>query len=135
MESGISFQGLIYNDAETRRWREFLEQDCDAPDVQVDITGAKDICGLIVHIFAVELRCVERLLGAAPMPYEQFPTADSMTFCIADTAPRKLRHLSCSSSPTKITGTEIPAAASRAEARRDASRLNLLSPWAYCGLR
>ena len=74
MESGISFQGLIYNDAETRRWREFLEQDCDALDVQVDITGAKDICGLIVHIFAVELRCVERLLGAAPMPYEQFPT-------------------------------------------------------------
>jgi hypothetical protein len=65
MESGISFQGLIYNDAETRRWREFLEQDCDAPDVQVDITGAKDICGLIVHIFAVELRCVERSLGAA----------------------------------------------------------------------
>jgi hypothetical protein len=37
-------------------------------------TGAKDICGLIVHVFAVELRCVERSLGAAAMPYEQFPT-------------------------------------------------------------
>jgi hypothetical protein len=33
MESGISFQELMhYNDAETRRWREFLEQDCDALD-------------------------------------------------------------------------------------------------------
>ena len=75
MESGISFQELMhYNDAETRRWRESLEQDCDALDVQVDITGAKDICGLIVHVFAVELRCVERLLGATPMPYEQFST-------------------------------------------------------------
>ena len=31
MESGISFQELMhYNDAETRRRREFLEQDCDA---------------------------------------------------------------------------------------------------------
>jgi len=75
MESGISFQELMhYNDAETRRWRESLEQDCDALDVQVDITGAKDICGLIIHVFAVELRCVERLLGATPMPYEQFST-------------------------------------------------------------
>ena len=64
MESGISFQELMhYKDAETHRWREFLEQDCDALDIQVDITGAKDICGLIVHVFAVELRRVERLLG------------------------------------------------------------------------
>jgi|HubBroStandDraft_4_1064222.scaffolds.fasta_scaffold21857_5 hypothetical protein len=37
MESGISFQELMhYNDAETRRWREFLEQDSDALGVQVD---------------------------------------------------------------------------------------------------
>jgi hypothetical protein len=34
MESGISFQEVMdYNDAETRRWREFFEQDCDALDV------------------------------------------------------------------------------------------------------
>ncbi len=94
MERGVSFQELMhYNDAETRRWREFLEQHRDALDVQVDIAGAKDICGLIVHIFAVELRYAERLLGAAATPYEQLPAGPlNEIFSIADTARQKLRH-------------------------------------------
>ncbi len=94
MEIGVSFQELMhYNDAETRRWREFLEQHCDALDVQVDIAGAKDIRGLIVHIFAVELRYAERLLGAAATPYEQLPAGPlNEIFSIADTARQKLRH-------------------------------------------
>ncbi len=94
MQTGVSFQELMhYNDAETRRWREFLEHHRAALDVQVDIAGAKDIRGLIVHIFAVELRYAERLLAAAPTPYEQLPTGSlDEIFCIADTARQKLRH-------------------------------------------
>ncbi len=94
METGISFQELMYyNDAETRRWREFLEQHRDALDVQVEIAGAKNIRGLIVHIFAVELRYAERLLGAAATPYEQLPAGPlNEMFSIADTARQKLQH-------------------------------------------
>ena len=94
METGISFQELMhYNDAETRRWHEFFEQHPDAPDLEVGIAGAKDIRGLVLHIFAVELRYAERLLGAAVTPYEQLPTGSlGDIFCIADTARQKLRH-------------------------------------------
>jgi hypothetical protein len=88
MESGISFQKLMhYNDAETRRWREFLEQDCDALDVQVDITGAKDICGLIVHVFAVELLASSACWALRACPMSNSPPADSMTFSVSPTPP------------------------------------------------
>ena len=61
---------MHYNDAETRRWREFLEQHHDALDLEVGIAGAKDIRGLVPHVLAVELRYAERLLGAVVTSYE-----------------------------------------------------------------
>ena len=93
METGISFQELMhYNDAETLRWREFFEQHPGALGVKTDIAGTKDIRGLIIHIFAVELRYAERLLAAAPTPYEQLPAGSlNQIFSIAETARQKLR--------------------------------------------
>ena len=93
METGISFQELMhYNDAETRRWHEFLVQHPDALDLEVGIAGAKDIRGLILHIVAVELRYAERLSGAAVTPYEQLPTGSlDEIFSIGDTARQKIR--------------------------------------------
>ena len=93
MESGIRFQELMhYTDAETRRWREFLEQHPDALDLEVGIAGAKDIRGLVLHIFAVELRYAERLLGAAVTPYEQLPPGSlKEIFSIGDSARQKIR--------------------------------------------
>ncbi len=93
METGISFQELMhYNDAETCRWHEFFEQHPDAPDLEVGIAGAKDIRGLVLHIFAVELRYAERLLGAAVTAYEQLPTGSlDEIFSIGDTARQKIR--------------------------------------------
>ncbi len=71
METGITFQELMhYTEAETRRWRGFFQQHPDALDLEVGIAGAKEIRGLIVHIFAVELRYAERLVGAVPTPYD-----------------------------------------------------------------
>jgi hypothetical protein len=105
-------------------------------DVRVDITGAKDICGLIVHVFAVELRCVERLLGAAPCPMSNSPPAASMTFSVSPTPPpgnSGIYRVPVPQRRSRALKSQRPA--SRAEARRDASRLNPLSPWAYCGLR
>ena len=105
MEIGISFQELMhYNDAETRRWREFLEQHPDTLDLEVGIAGAKDIRGLIVHIFAVELRYAERLLGAAPTPYEQLPTGSlDEIFSIGDTARQKIKQYLAQATDTDLT--------------------------------
>ena len=104
MESGISFQELMhYNDAETRRWHEFLVQHPDALDLEVGIAGAKDIRGLILHIVAVELRYAERLLGAAVTPYEQLPTGSlDEIFSIGDTARHKISQYILPRPPTPI---------------------------------
>lgn len=93
MESGISFQELMhYNDAETRRWHEFLKERPDALDLEVGIAGAKDIRGLVLHIFAVELRYAERLLGAAVTTYEQLPIGSlEEIFSVGDTARQTIR--------------------------------------------
>ncbi len=93
METGITFQELMhYADSETRHWHGFFQQRPWSLDLEVGIAGAKDIRGLIVHIFAVELRYAERLLGAAPTPYEQLLTGSlDEIFSIGDTARHKIR--------------------------------------------
>ena len=93
MESGISFQELMhYTEAETRRWKEFFQQHPDALDLDVGIAGAKDIRGLVLHIFAVELRYAERLFGTAPTPYDRLPTSSlDEIFSIGDTARQTIR--------------------------------------------
>ncbi len=93
METGITFQELMhYTEAETRRWHGFFQQHPRSLDLEVGIAGAKDIRGLIVHIFAVELRYAERLLGATPTPYDRFPTGSlDEIFSIGDTARQKIR--------------------------------------------
>ncbi len=93
METGVSFQELMhYTEAETQQWRGFFQQHPDALDLEVGIAGAKDIRGLIVHIFAVELRYAERLVGALPTPYDRLPTASlDEIFSIGDTAREKIR--------------------------------------------
>ncbi len=93
METRIGFRELThYNDSETRRWREFFDQHPDALEVRADIAGAKDIRGLVVHIFAVELRYAERLVGAVPTPYDRLPTGSlDEIFSIGDTAREKIR--------------------------------------------
>ncbi len=75
MDSGISFQELMhYAEAETRRWQEFSRQHPNALDLDYDVAGARDIRGLVLHIFAVELRYAERLSGKAPTPYDRLPS-------------------------------------------------------------
>ncbi len=93
METGVSFQELMhYTEAETRRWQGLFQQHPDALDLEVGIAGAKDIRGLVLHIFAVELRYAERLLGASVTSYEQLPIGSlDEIFRIGDTARQKIR--------------------------------------------
>ncbi len=117
METGITFQELMhYAEAETRRWFDFFQQHPDALDLEIDIAFAGDIRGLLLHIFAVELRYAKRLLGAAVTPYEQLPAASlDEIFSIGDTARKNIRQYLAQASdadlgtvltfPTRTAGT------------------------------
>jgi len=75
--SGVTFTELMrYTEMETAKWRTFLES--AGPkilEVEVDTAGMKDLRGVLLHIFAVELRYSERLLEKDPVTaYEELPT-------------------------------------------------------------
>ena len=74
---GIKFTELLrYTELETAKWRTFLQSAGPAIlDVPIDTAGQKDLRGVLLHIFAVELRYSERLLEVAEVtPYEKLPT-------------------------------------------------------------
>src|SRR5450755_3620322 len=72
----ISFADLISaNEAETQKWRTWFEQQPTAVlDVPLSIALAKNVREFLLHIFAVELRCAERLAGKTITDYETLPT-------------------------------------------------------------
>jgi len=75
--NGVSFTELMrYTDVETAKWRTFLNSVGPAAlDIPIDTAGMKDVRGVLLHIFAVELRYSERLLDTERVTeYEQLPT-------------------------------------------------------------
>jgi uncharacterized damage-inducible protein DinB len=73
---GISFATLLaYRDGETARWREWFERHPAALDVAIGTGRTATVQGLVVHIFAVELRYAERLLGRRVTSYEELEPA------------------------------------------------------------
>ncbi len=75
---GITFAALLeYRDGETARWREWLGRHPAALKVPVGEGRTATVRGLIVHIFAVELRYAERLLGRRVTAYEELEPADT----------------------------------------------------------
>lgn len=63
-------QLLAYTDAEDARWREWLTQNPGALDVPFAEGRLSTVRGLVTHIFAVELRYAERLVGREVTSYE-----------------------------------------------------------------
>ena len=75
---GVSFATLLaYRDGETARWRDWLERHPAALDVPIGAGRTATVRGLVVHIFAVELRYAERLLGRRVTAYEELEPADT----------------------------------------------------------
>lgn len=75
---GISFATLLaYRDGETARWRDWFERHPAALDVPIGAGRTATVRGLVVHIFAVELRYAERLLGRRVTTYEELEPADT----------------------------------------------------------
>ncbi len=74
--NGVSFKELLrYTDLETAKWHSFLKgEGSGILDLAVDTAGQKSLRGVLMHIFAVELRYSERLLETTETPYEGLPT-------------------------------------------------------------
>ncbi len=74
--NGVSVKDLLrYTDLETAKWHTFLKgQGANILDLAADTAGQKSLRGVLMHIFAVELRYSERLLETAETPYQQLPT-------------------------------------------------------------
>ncbi len=75
--NGVTFTELMrYTDLETAKWRIFLNSiGPKALDIEIDTAGMKDVRGVLLHIFAVELRYSERLLEREKVTeYESLPT-------------------------------------------------------------
>lgn len=69
---GVSFVTLLsYRDGETARWRDWFGRHPAALDVTIGAGRTATVRGLVVHIFAVELRYAERLLGRRVTAYEE----------------------------------------------------------------
>lgn len=85
----ISFAELLAaNEAETQKWRKwFDEQPTSVLDVPLNIALSKNVREFLLHIFAVELRYAERLMGLPVTYYETLPTGGvAELFAIGDRA-------------------------------------------------
>ncbi|MDQ6885749.1 MAG: hypothetical protein M3068_00505 [Gemmatimonadota bacterium] len=75
---GLSFDVLMaYTAGETRYWYDLFAEHPGALDVEIGEGRMGKIRGLVLHIFAVELRYAERLLGEEASSYESF-SAESL---------------------------------------------------------
>jgi len=93
MTTGIDFNELLaYTEEENRRWKRWLSQHPEALAVSAGIAGEDDVAGLLVHIFAVELRYAERLLGLPITDYEKLRSSNlDQIFGIAEDARKKFK--------------------------------------------
>src|SRR5512146_2496054 len=69
---GVDFEELLrYEEAEARKWEAWLERNPQA--LIVPVCEEKNVRRLVLHLFAVGHRNVERLLGEEQTPNEKFP--------------------------------------------------------------
>lgn len=70
--NGISFDTLLaYRDLETGKWLDWFRAHHDTLDVAIGAGRTATVRGLVLHIFAVELRYAERLLGRQVTEYSE----------------------------------------------------------------
>ncbi len=76
MQKGVSFAELLhYEEEEVERWGRWFEQQPPAAlEVPIGEGETPTVRGLLVHIFNVEQRYADRLLGIPPTPYESLRT-------------------------------------------------------------
>ena len=74
---GVTFRELVaYTDAETERWHAWLrEQGPEVLDVRIGEGTRETVRDVIGHVFAVELRYAQRLLGQPVTEFEELDTS------------------------------------------------------------
>ena len=71
---GITLEELLAdNEASTQKWLTWLADNPAALDVPCDIYNSGSVRGLLKHIWAVELRHSQRLLGEEVIAYDAIP--------------------------------------------------------------
>jgi len=72
--AGVTLQELLAdNEASTAKWQVWFQANPAALDVPCDIYNSGTVRGMLKHIFAVELRHSQRLLGQEVVAYDAIP--------------------------------------------------------------
>ena len=95
---------MAWTDEETTRWEAwFRERDLTVLELPVGAGDREPVRSLIAHIFIVEHRYADRLLGDEPVAYAAFPamTIDEI-FAIHGRARGRLRQWTASATPAEM---------------------------------
>jgi uncharacterized damage-inducible protein DinB len=101
MNEGIRFSELLaYNEEETHCWKEWFAQNSAALDLPLDIADLKNVRGLLLHIFLVEVHFAHIVLGldrvdfqAVQREIERGPSGNcDGLFAISEDATTKYKH-------------------------------------------
>jgi uncharacterized damage-inducible protein DinB len=93
---------LAYTDEETRRWREYFQQN---PKALETVIGGRhnEVRGLVTHIFVSEFRWGQHLVGEQPTPNEAFkPQTLEEVWAIYATARRRMESWVAKASPEEM---------------------------------
>jgi len=96
------FELLAYTNEETRRWRQYFDQNPKALDVQVG--GERtDVRGLVTHIFISEYRWGQVLMGEKPTPADSFkPQSIDEIWAIYATARKRIETWLAAATPEEL---------------------------------
>jgi len=90
---------LQWNDVTAQRWKALLTAHPQALELPCDVYGVTNVRGLLRHIFAVETRYAQRLVGESVTPYEEIPDGSAeLLFGLHDAAIAKYRKLAADDS-------------------------------------
>jgi len=92
-EPGITFKELLADsDATTAKWQAWFAAHTQALELLCDVAGSKTVAELVHHIFVVQLRHSQRLLGEPIHGYENDPVTDPQAlFALAEKGENNLR--------------------------------------------
>ncbi len=101
MDSAITFtELLLYNERETKRWKEWFETHPEALEVPFEIARAKTVRGLLAHIFVVELLFAKAVSNDPRPTWQELQArAEDELFGVSEEACQKFRKFIDSARP------------------------------------
>jgi len=107
-KANVTFTELLEaNERETRKWQGWFERQPALLDLPLDIAEAKNVRELLLHIFAVEMRYAERLLGLPVTPWDWYAAASQVEpFAIGEKARGLLREYVANATDAELASTQ-----------------------------